>query len=69
MASSSGVKHIGTLVFDGWYMSGAMLHGELVTVFMLLEVGQEESERLSKGAGESHELTDMSSKSGVQGSR
>lgn len=58
-ASNSGVKRIGALVPDGWYSSGPVLHGELVTVPTLHEVGQEESDRLSNGAGESLEMTDM----------
>jgi len=43
--------------------------GELVMVAMLLELGQELTDRRSNGAGESIDVTDMVSKSGVQGSR
>lgn len=41
----------------------------LVTVWMLPEVGHEVVDRCSKGAGESIEVADIVSKSGVIGSR
>jgi hypothetical protein len=60
---------MGALVPEGWYRSGPVLAGELVMVAMLLEVGQELNDRRLNGAGESMEVADMVSKSGVQGSR
>jgi hypothetical protein len=48
--------------------SGPVLDGVLVAVRMLPELGQEEMHRGSKGAGESIEVTDIESYSGVSGS-
>lgn len=66
-ASSSGVKHIGTLV--GARSAGPMLEGVLVKEWMFPEVCQELIDRDWNGAGESIDVTDMVSRSGVTGSR
>ena len=49
--------------------SGPVLDGVLVTVGMLPELGHEVIQRGSKGAGESIEVADMVSRSGVRGSK
>lgn len=49
--------------------SGPILDGVLVREWMLPEVGHELIDRGWKGAGESIDVTDMVSRSGVTGSR
>ena len=65
-ASSSGVKHMGTLVGA---KSAAIVEGVLVTEWKLLLVRHAFNARGSNGPGESKEVTDMLSNSGVPGSR
>ena len=63
MSNSGDVKYDGALVLERLYCSGPKLEG------VLMRVGHEVTDRCSKGAGESIEVADMVSHSGVSGSR